>query len=394
MFFIDTASQISLVIGLCFSFCILVFTLWFKNAEPFPRLLGLVFLTPLLLNAASFMVFKKAASQSFEAASELLLLFAVSLLLILRQAKKHYGLLQGFLWLYPVLSLPVIYCSPSIHNFLSAASGTLPVLIVLALLNMYLLKKEKGTESLLFWAMLPAAASGLAAMLPEGVAPAYIAAAFKLGAYGMFMLYFHRVYLKSILTKISDADRKISAANRSIDYEVKKRVLEIEKVNQNLVNISKIDPLSKTLNKAALLDFMENMILTRSKSGFSLIMFDIDNFKAINDTLGHIVGDKCIKSLSALAKGNLREFDAIGRFGGDEFVIVLPGANTGQAVQIAERFRKKTETTESPHFTISLGIATYPEDGTTVDQLVEAADNAMYKSKSRGKNAVSHRRSH
>lgn len=394
MFYIDTASQISLVIGLCFSFCILVFTLWFKNSGPFPRLLGLVFLTPLLLNAASFMVFKKAASQSFAAASELLLLFAVVLLLILRKAKKYYGLLQGFLWLYPVLSLLVVYYSPSVQNFLSEASGTLPVLIVLTLLNLYLLKKEKGAESLLFWAMLPSAASGLAAMLPEGVAPPYIAAVFKLAAYGMFMLYFHKVYLKSILIKISDADRKISAANRSIDYEVKKRVLEIEKVNQNLVNISKIDPLSKTLNKAALLDFMENMILTRSKSGFSLIMFDIDNFKAINDTLGHIVGDKCIKSLSALAKGNLREFDAIGRFGGDEFVIVLPGANTGQAVQIAERFRKKTEATESPHFTISLGIATYPEDGTTVDQLVEAADNAMYRSKSRGKNAVSHRRSH
>ena len=391
MFYFDTASQITLLVSLCFSFCILAFSIWFKNADSFPRLLGFAFWSPLLMNAASFLVFRKAASQSFAAVSELLLLLCISLLIILRPAKKHFNSVLAALWLFPVLALVLINYLPAIQNFLSGNLSTLLILILLVLLNMYLLKKEKGPASLLFWTMLPVAIGGLTGVLLNKNTSQYITPIFKLLSYVMFAAYFHRVYLKNILMKIGEADRKISAANRSIDYEVKKRMLEIERVNQNLVNISKIDSLSKTLNKAALLDFIENMILTRSKSEFSVIMFDIDNFKTINDTLGHVAGDKCIKTLSTMAKSNLREIDVIGRYGGDEFVIVLPGANTAQALMIAERFRKKIEATEAPHFTISVGIATYPDDGTTMKQLIEAADDCMYKSKAKGKNAVSHK---
>lgn len=391
MFYSDTASQITLLVSLCFSFCILVFSLWFRNAEALSRLPGLAFWAPLLLSAASFLESGKAASQSFAAASELLLLLLISLLFILRPGDKHFNSVQTVLWVFPLLVLVLINFLPTLRNFLSDNLNTLPVLIILVLLNMYLLKKEKGPKGLLFWAMLPVAASGLTAALSAANAFRYISAAFDLTAYIMFAIYFHRIYLKDVLIKIAEADRKITAANRSIDYEVKKRVLEIERVNQNLVNISKIDSLSKTLNKAALLDFMENLITARTKSEFSVVMFDIDNFKTINDTLGHIAGDRCIKTLSTLAKSNLREFDVIGRYGGDEFVIVLPGANTVQAMMIAERFRKKIEATEAPHFTISVGISTYPEDGITVKQLVEAADDYMYSSKTRGKNAVSYK---
>lgn len=391
MFYFDTAGQITLLVSLCFPFCILAFSIWFKNAETLPRLLGFAFWSPLLLNAASFMVVRKAASQSFAAVSELALLLCISLLVLLRPAKRNFSMVQAVLWLFPVLALILINYLPALQNFLSGNLNTLPVLIVLVLLNMYLLKKEKGPESILFWTMLPIAAGGLAGLMPDTNVYRYAAPVFKLAAYVMFTAYFHKVYLKDILKKISEADRKITAANRSIDYEVKKRVLEIERVNQNLVNISKTDSLSKTLNKVALLDFIENMILTRPKNEFSIIMFDIDDFKTINDTLGHISGDKCIKTLSTLAKSNLREVDVIGRYGGDEFIIVLPGANTAQALMIAERFRKKIETTEVPHFTISVGIATYPDDGSTTKQLIEAADDSMYVSKANGKNTVSHK---
>ena len=87
----------------------------------------------------------------------------------------------------------------------------------------------------------------------------------------------------------------------------------------------------------------------------------------------------------------MREFDLIGRYGGDEFVIVLPGTSQHHALQIAERFRKTIEQTDAPHYTISIGIATYPRDGITVKALIEAADAGLYKSKARGRNTVSYK---
>ena len=213
----------------------------------------------------------------------------------------------------------------------------------------------------------------------------------KLTYYIILLVYFHKAFYLSQLTRIGEAEKKLAVINRSIEYEVKKRMLEIEKVNQNLVNIAKTDSMSKVMNKAALLDSIDNMINSRPGTEFSIIMFDIDNFKVINDTLGHVTGDKCIKMLAATARNNIRDIDLIGRYGGDEFIIVLPGTATDLAVTIAERFRQRIAASDSPHYTVSIGIASYPADGRDVKTLIEAADEGLYRSKRKGRNAVSHR---
>ncbi len=120
-------------------------------------------------------------------------------------------------------------------------------------------------------------------------------------------------------------------------------------------------------------------------------MFDIDSFKSINDNLGHIAGDKCLKHMAFLARQSIRDDDQLGRYGGDEFIIVLPTANLKTAAIVAERFRKNVEQTDDPHFTVSVGISAYPENGSTVKELIAQADAGLYLSKQNGKNRCSYK---
>ena len=150
------------------------------------------------------------------------------------------------------------------------------------------------------------------------------------------------------------------------------------------------DLLTKTLNKITILNIIEKLITSKREKVFSILMFDIDDFKTINDTLGHIAGDLCLRTLAIIASNNIREVDYIGRYGGDEFIIVLPNLAENEAQFVAERFRNKVNETSNPKLTVSIGIATYPRDGETVKDLLSAADKALYKSKSKGKNTISH----
>jgi diguanylate cyclase (GGDEF)-like protein len=154
--------------------------------------------------------------------------------------------------------------------------------------------------------------------------------------------------------------------------------------------MSKIDLLTRCFYKITILNIIEKLISSKKEYVFSLLMFDIDNFKTINDSLGHITGDLCLKTLANIASNNIREVDYLGRYGGDEFIIVLPSLTENEAKFVAERFKKKVSETSNPKFTVSIGVATYPYDGQTVKDLITSADKGLYKSKSTGKNTISH----
>lgn len=159
-----------------------------------------------------------------------------------------------------------------------------------------------------------------------------------------------------------------------------------------LVLSSSVDKLTGVYTRKYLEDFITDAIETASarQEDVSLIMFDFDLFKGINDKYGHQTGDEVLKKVCHIIKSNIRSEDICGRYGGEEFIVVLPGANKDQAFKIAEKLRKKVETEKvlgnKAVVTISLGIASYPEHGHWKQELIEKVDQALYVSKQTGRN--------
>jgi diguanylate cyclase (GGDEF)-like protein len=133
-------------------------------------------------------------------------------------------------------------------------------------------------------------------------------------------------------------------------------------------------------------------LATRMRQPLSLIMLDLDNFKHINDKAGHGTGDAALRTVAESLRAELRAVDSAARFGGDEFAIILPQADTEGALLVAERLRKRIEETMIPGYglgTASFGLATFPNHASSRDLLVVAADRALYDSKNNGRNRVS-----
>jgi diguanylate cyclase (GGDEF)-like protein len=123
-------------------------------------------------------------------------------------------------------------------------------------------------------------------------------------------------------------------------------------------------------------------------------MFDIDHFKAVNDTYGHLVGDRVLRAVAAACRRVIREGDVLVRYGGEEFLVLLPGAGPTDVAEVGERIRRAVEETvvldgeQRIAITISLGGTTYSDASATPDTLVAAADQALYEAKEAGRNRV------
>lgn len=122
----------------------------------------------------------------------------------------------------------------------------------------------------------------------------------------------------------------------------------------------------------------------------SLLMFDVDHFKAYNDTFGHPEGDKALKAVAEIFSGSARSVDMVFRYGGEEFAALLPGADEGQAVLAAHRHLKAVESHafEQGRLTVSIGAATFPKDAGNEAELLTRADRALYRAKRTGRNRV------
>ncbi|MDR2426165.1 MAG: GGDEF domain-containing protein [Endomicrobium sp.] len=145
--------------------------------------------------------------------------------------------------------------------------------------------------------------------------------------------------------------------------------------------------------------FMERLHLEiqrekRYSGGFYIIMLDIDYFKKINDKYGHLTGDKVLCAIAKILVDCVRPGDFVGRYGGEEFIVFMPLAKQFDAKKVAQEIndmvknKKFCENNEIFHVTISAGISCYPKDGQTIDQIIEAADKALYKAKEKGRNSV------
>ncbi|MFQ5641689.1 MAG: GGDEF domain-containing protein [bacterium] len=134
----------------------------------------------------------------------------------------------------------------------------------------------------------------------------------------------------------------------------------------------------------------------RYQRALSIIMLDIDHFKIYNDLNGHLMGDKVLIQVAQTLENILRKADLFARFGGEEFIILLPEIGKDQARNVAEKLRRKIEKTNFSNevsqpngkITISLGLAVYPEDSTEAQELIKQADDALYQAKTLGRNCI------
>lgn len=133
----------------------------------------------------------------------------------------------------------------------------------------------------------------------------------------------------------------------------------------------------------------------RYHRSLSVLMLDVDSFKQFNDQFGHPQGDLLLRGLAAIVRSNTRHVDSVARYGGEEFIIILPETTKESAIRLAERIRVaveghrfQLEDGQAACVTVSMGVATYPEDGLNSASLVQSADSAMYQAKRDGKNRV------
>ena len=183
---------------------------------------------------------------------------------------------------------------------------------------------------------------------------------------------------------INELDARIRAAQRLIVRQ------------EQLRTQANIDELTAILNRAGIRDVLRRAWnqAAREKSSCSIVLCDVDRFKSVNDIYGHPVGDRVLRGVAQRLAECLRPYDVVGRYGGEEFLIVLPGCHLHEAFAVAERVRTHVvsntiDTSAGPlPVTVSFGIAT--GDGTqNLDELVSQADSALYRAKEDGRNCVS-----
>ena len=169
-------------------------------------------------------------------------------------------------------------------------------------------------------------------------------------------------------------------------------VVKLREKSEELERLSTTDGLTSLFNRRYLMELLaaEQRRCQRLKHPFAIVMMDVDHFKSYNDEFGHPAGDKVLAKVSELLQESVREVDSVGRYGGEEFLILMPESGEGEAAALAERVRRRIAEVKFPHrrVTVSLGVAQYPMHGESVDAVIAAADAALYDAKGEGRNRV------
>jgi diguanylate cyclase (GGDEF)-like protein len=202
------------------------------------------------------------------------------------------------------------------------------------------------------------------------------------------------------LTELSEAMNKMAAAlqheRENLEHVVAERTRELSDMNSRLERLAVTDGLTGVFNHRRFQEAIRAELVRseRHQRPLGVLMIDVDRFKLVNDALGHPAGDELLRRLAQVLSADLRQTDLIARYGGEEFAVLLPETTKGEALQVAERMRLAVEERINEgapwptKVTVSIGVATYPEDARTTEALVLAADQAMYVAKRQGRNRV------
>ncbi|MBI5335036.1 MAG: GGDEF domain-containing protein [Burkholderiales bacterium] len=200
----------------------------------------------------------------------------------------------------------------------------------------------------------------------------------------------HFILVATTLPVISVLGDQLSAMR----HRLKSQKAELEDAFMRIQEMAIRDELTGLYNRRYMLEVIAQQIqrLERSGASFSLVILDLDHFKRINDTLGHAVGDQVLRHFAQVARKNLRQTDVIARWGGEEFLVLLPDTPGDQGIQGVQRMRASLE--EGPlvqkpevKVTFSAGLTEF-QPGETLEQAIERADQALYQAKARGRNCT------
>ncbi len=199
--------------------------------------------------------------------------------------------------------------------------------------------------------------------------------------------------------EFEEVDARIRAMlrKRELYVELEETVEELQDKNRLLGELAVIDDKTGLFNYRHFRNKLEQEWLRSERYGnpLSLVMLDLDDFKQLNDTLGHPAGDQALREFATLVTGGARATDICARYGGEEFAVLLPHTNGEMAANVAERIREAArqfvfvETDRPTRMTVSAGVATFPSPGIdSADALIRRADEALYRAKKTGKNRV------
>jgi diguanylate cyclase (GGDEF)-like protein len=200
------------------------------------------------------------------------------------------------------------------------------------------------------------------------------------------------VYVARDVTEANVLSRRLSAAHTQLIRQIE----TIDLLRADLLEQASRDPLTGLHNRRHLVEHFESMIAAAEEAGETLVvaLFDVDRFKSINDNYGHLAGDTVLVALAQLMGEQAPAGAIVARWGGEEYFVALPGADAATGLEFADDLRRRCEQAgivdegRMIHCTVSAGVASYPDAGTTMEELFQAADVAMYEAKNAGRNLV------
>jgi diguanylate cyclase (GGDEF)-like protein len=198
--------------------------------------------------------------------------------------------------------------------------------------------------------------------------------------------------LRATISRYAAKVSELHAVNAGLESCIETRTRELADANRALTELVSTDFLTQASSRQSLSHKLS--LLCQSNTPFVVLMLDIDHFKLFNDAHGHPAGDKLLKDFCEVLRAQLRERDILGRYGGEEFLILLPGQRRAEGAVVAERLRgaiagypfENAATQPLGHISISAGLAVFPDEGKDSKGLVDLVDQRLYTAKREGRN--------
>ena len=367
-------------ISFVFSLSIFFYLFTFKEKKAPLKIYNHLFLT--FVFSGFFLIFSDNILPTNFLLSSSFIIFLVFLIFTYRKYGDNQDLLYFILIIFYTLNITFYYLLIK-HNsiFINFSSGNITYyLITLVLVFLLVIHKKTKTENnIIFFSYVLLLTFYLINIFYSALLNPWINVVLLISFFSLHLINSYQQAYSPLIRRIKKLKIQTNRQTAELPEHIRQQFQIMEHNKAKLMDMAYTDKMTGVFNKDKITSLIKDMIRDSRVNVFSIMMFDIDDFKKINDNLGHLVGDE-----------SLRKNDYIGRYGGDEFLIILSGLDPYETKVIAERFRTKIASRSKPNFTVSIGVASYPEDGKTFKELIEAADKALYLSKKRGKNRVSH----